>query len=363
MVELSAMKHTFSRRDFLKLSALSLTALTFRPTYNFGELLDEENLARVTIESVSVYSQPDEESIIKFQRYRDEIFHIYSEVISDKKPLYNPLWYKVWGGYIHSAHTQRVKANLNPIDQYLTEGIHPAEITVPYTQSYYLKNDVWLPLYRLYFNTTHWVVGLATGPDGGQWYRIKDERFAAFDSQDYFVPAQHVRLIPNTEMAPIAPDVNPNLKYVEISLDQQELTAYQDGVVVMKTKISSGLNYSPVGEVPYNTPTGTFYVQNKMFSKHMGYPDMTDSLETYLLPGVPWVSFFEPQNGWKVFPELDGGYAFHGAYWHTNFGTPMSHGCINMRTEEAKWLFRWLTPVYKDAQMSTIGLGTQVTIY
>jgi hypothetical protein len=357
------MKQRFSRRDFLKLSAVSLGALAFRPIYNYGELLDDENLARVAIDSVSVYSQPDEESTIKFQRYRDEVFHIYEEVTSDKKPLFNHLWYKVWGGYINSAHTQRVKASLNPINEYLSEGLHAAEITVPYSQSYYKSYDGWKAIYRLYFQTNHWVVGLEEGPDGLPWYRIKDEMFKNFDSQDYFVPAQHVRLIPDAEMTPIAQSINSGSKYVEVSLDQQELTAYQDNNVVMKTKISSGLNYQPYGAVAYNTPTGTFYVQNKMFSKHMGYPTMTDDLEEYILPGVPWVSFFEPEGGWKVFPELDGGYAFHGAYWHTNFGFPMSHGCINMRTSEAKWLYRWLTPVSTNNEMSTIGFGTRVVIY
>jgi lipoprotein-anchoring transpeptidase ErfK/SrfK len=357
------MKQTLSRRDFLKLSALSVSSLAFRPTYNFGELMEDENLARVAIDSVSVYSAPDEKSTIKFQRYRDEVFHIYREVESDKEPLFNPLWYKVWGGYIHSAYTQRVKASLNPIVENFNDDIKAAEITVPYSQSYYKRNDAWVPIYRLYYGTNHWVTGLSEGPDGGPWYRIKDERFATFDSQDYFVPAQHVRLLTDAEMSPISADVNPNIKYVEVSLANQRLTAYEGSKIVMNTTISSGLDYHPVGEVPLNTPTGTFYVQNKMFSKHMGYAIMTDDLEEYILPGVPWVCFFEPQDGWEVFPELDGGYAFHGTYWHTNFGTPMSHGCINLRNEEAKWLFRWLTPVYKNDQMSTIGMGTKVIIY
>lgn len=359
------MKHTFSRRDFLKIGALSLTALAFRPTYNFGELLDEENLARVTIDSVSVHAEPDEESVIKFQRYRDEVFHIYAEVTSDRKPLYNPLWYKVWGGYINSKYTQRVKAILNPINEYLTTGNHPAEITVPYSQSYYLKDGVWTSLYKLYYATNHWVVGLAEGPDGLPWYRIKDEMFAAYDSQDYFVPAQHVRLIPDSEMTPISADVNINTKYVEVSIANQRLTAYEGSKVVMDTKISSGLNYQPIGETSWNTPTGTFFVQNKMFSKHMGDPQLTDnSLEdVYILPGVPWVSFFQPQDGWGSYPEPKDGVAFHGTYWHDNFGSQMSHGCINMKTDEAKWLFRWLTPRYQTGQMSTIGMGTQVIVY
>lgn len=347
------MSNQFSRRDFLKLGALSLAGLAFRPTYNFGELLDGENLARVTVESVSVYSQPDEESAIKFQRYRDEIFHIYSEVISDKKPTYNPLWYKVWGGYIHSAHTQRVQAKLNPVAENLSEGLHAAEITVPYSLSYLNRRQgEWTPLYRLYYSTNHWVTQVVEGPDGEPWYRIKDEMLM-IDSLDYYVPASHVRLVPDDEMTPISPEVPLGQKKVEVSLDQQELTAYENSRVVLKTKISSGLNYQPPGEISWLTPTGTFFVQNKMFSKHMGGGELSTDLEAYILPGVSWVSFFEPVNG----------VAFHGTYWHHNFGVPMSHGCVNMKTEEAKWLFRWLTPAAESDKMSNIGYGTQVTVY
>ena len=49
----------------------------------------------------------------------------------------------------------------------------------------------------------------------------------------------------------------------------------------------------------------------------------------YNLPNVPWTMYFH------------GGYAIHGTYWHNNFGRPMSHGCVNMKTPEAKILFQW----------------------
>ena len=65
----------------------------------------------------------------------------------------------------------------------------------------------------------------------------------------------------------------------------------------------------------------------------MGNGNLFAGAEDYELPGVPWTSFF-----------TNAGHAFHGTYWHDNFGTPMSHGCINMRTSEAKWLFRWSQP-------------------
>ena len=343
----------FTRRDFLRLSTLGLASLAFRPTYNFGELAENDNLARVGTTSVSVYSQPDDESQIKFQRYRDEIINIYYEVISDKSPQYNPLWYRVWGGYIHCAHLQRVHVKLNPVPEKLSEGLHLVEITVPYALSY-LQRKVgeWTPLYRLYFGTVHWAVGMVEGPDGEPWYRIVDELIQN-ENLHYYIPAKHARLIPAEETSPISPDVNPDKKYIEVSLSAQELTAYEEGRVVLKTKISSGLDYQPLNEIPWNTPTGRFHVQTKMPSKHMGGAELTDDLEAYVLPGVPWVSFFEPENG----------IAFHGTYWHQNYGMPMSHGCINMKTEEARWLYRWVTPVGEMNKITTIGYGTQVHVF
>lgn len=85
----------------------------------------------------------------------------------------------------------------------------------------------------------------------------------------------------------------------------------------------------------------------------MGDGVFTDDIEAYELPGVPWASFFEPENG----------VAFHGTYWHQNHGVPMSHGCINMKTEEALWLFRWVTPAADLSKIYTVGYGTQVLIY
>jgi hypothetical protein len=349
------MSLNINRRDFLKLGALSLFSLAFKPVYNFGELMDGEDLARVTIDSISVYSEPDEDSTIKFQHYRDEVFHIYNEVMSDKKPYTNPLWYKVWGGYINSTYTQRVQAHLNPVVETLTAPINAAEITVPFTQSYLQRQkDNWTSLYRLYYSTTHWVTQVVEGPDGTPWYRIKDEMLL-MDSLDYYVPAQHVRLIPAEELTPLSADVSPDKKKVEVSIEKQQLTAYEDSRVVLQTKISSGLDNNPVGEITWNTPTGTFYIENKMISRHMGDWTLSTDPDVYTLPGVPWTSFFIFQ------PDL--GVAFHGTYWHHNFGNRMSHGCINMVNEEAKWLFRWLTPAVDATKMNSEGMGTQVVVY
>jgi lipoprotein-anchoring transpeptidase ErfK/SrfK len=38
------------------------------------------------------------------------------------------------------------------------------------------------------------------------------------------------------------------------------------------------------------------------------------------------------------------GHAIHGTYWHNNFGSVMSHGCINLPLDVAAWLYDW-TPM------------------
>ena len=84
----------------------------------------------------------------------------------------------------------------------------------------------------------------------------------------------------------------------------------------------------------------------------MGQGRLTDNLADNTLLGVPWTAFFHVT-----------GVAFHGTYWHDNFGSPMSHGCINMRNEEAKWLFRWTSPVNEPNSWEVRArLGTAVEV-
>ncbi len=58
----------------------------------------------------------------------------------------------------------------------------------------------------------------------------------------------------------------------------------------------------------------------------------------------------------------EAGYAFHGTYWHDNLGTPMSRGCVNMRIEDAKWLFRWVRPIHELNRIYSPSDGSLVLI-
>ena len=112
-------------------------------------------------------------------------------------------------------------------------------------------------------------------------------------------------------------------KEIVISISQQAMWAYENGVVVTSTYVSTG-----VGDVPETvTPTGYFSVLVKYDIQTM---DGTINDEYYNVPDVPWVMYFD-----------NNGNAIHGAYWHNNFGTPMSHGCVNLPLDVASFLYGW----------------------
>jgi len=339
-----------SRRDFLKLSASTLTGLAFSPFLPGLGIFDDAELVRVATRSVSVFSAPNDQSLIVGQWFRDELVNIYEEVNSGT-PVYNPIWYRVWGGYMHRARLQKVKVLFNEPMTTIPEGTRQlAELTVPYTQAMrYTKTYGWQPNLRLYYGSVHWIDGIDEGPDGQLWYRIFDE-LVGFS---YHVLAIHLRPVPFEEWAPITPEVLLENKRIEVNLTTQFLTAFEYDQIVFQTNISSGIpNGRPRPNViSTKTPNGEFRILEKYPSKHMGNGNLFADIDDYELPGVPWTSFF-----------TESGVAFHGTYWHDNFGTPMSHGCINMRIDEAKWVFRWVRPLYKPDRISTTGHGTQVLI-
>ena len=340
---------SISRRDFLKLGALTLGSLAFSPFLPESSEFEDSNLVRVAIQQVSVYEKPDGDSSIVYQWFRDELVHVYGEVVT-KAPAHNPIWYRVWGGYMHRGRLQRVKILFNPVQTAIPESGQLGEVTVPYTQSYwYTTNDGWQPMYRLYYNTVHWIVGVEEGPDRQPWYKI---RHGWYRDVYYFARAIHLRFVTSQELAPIEPDLKYSQKRIEISLPYQTLTAYQDDQVVLHTQISSGVpRPNTTNEIPTATPTGEFAVVSKRPSAHMGDGVLTSDLGAYELPGVPWNSYFTSL-----------GHAMHGTYWHNNFGTPMSHGCVNMRTDEAKWIYLWTLPSIDAAVEERPGLGTKVII-
>ena len=346
-----------TRRDALKLGTFALLSLSFSdfPLPHDDYEIPKTPIGRITVDLVApIFKEPVFDSeIIRYTR-KDELLNLYYELTPIQGPAYNPLWYRVWGGYIHSAYIQRTRIQFNKPLNTIPHGNQLAEVTVPYTQAYtYSKEKGWEKFYRLYYQTTHWITDIIEGPDNHSWYELTSE----IDKHlKYYVPAIHLRPISDQELAPISPELPYEMKSIKVSLSNQMLMAYEGEQIVYQAKISSGL---PGKEVPYGTqtPKGRFHITSKMPSKHMGGIQTTGAPRGYILPGVPWTSFF-------IF---ESGVAFHGTFWHDNFGAPMSHGCINMRNEDAKWLFRWVTPLFKTPVESrqdwdVRGYGTQVII-
>lgn len=113
-------------------------------------------------------------------------------------------------------------------------------------------------------------------------------------------------------------------KWIDVDLSEQRVVAYEGTLPVKAFIVSTGLPGTP-------TVTGTFRIWIKTPIQDMSGGNRAAG-NYYYLKDVKWVQYFYQE------------YAFHGTYWHNNFGQPMSRGCVNMTNEDAKWLFDWASP-------------------
>lgn len=147
-------------------------------------------------------------------------------------------------------------------------------------------------------------------------------KLAIFNNQFLSLPHESTSILGDSISLPSS-----SSKQIHVDLTTQILTAFEDGQKKFEYKISSGT---------WNrTPNGTFTIWAKVRSQKMS--GGSKELGTYYyLPNVPHVLFFYNDKTPKKV-----GYSIHGAYWHNNFGVPMSHGCINMRTTEVGSIYNW----------------------
>lgn len=119
----------------------------------------------------------------------------------------------------------------------------------------------------------------------------------------------------NSPPKPQSPPEGNGVRWIEVNLSEQRVYAWEGDVLMNSFLVSTGTWATP-------TVTGTFSIWHKTPLQAMSGPG-------YYLPNVPFVMYFYKD------------YGFHGTYWHNNFGTPMSHGCVNLTIPDSEWLYNW----------------------
>jgi hypothetical protein len=325
-----------SRRDFLKYGLLATASLAFdwpRVTSN--------NLGRVTAPYLDVRLRPTPESRRLAWLRQDDIVTIERTILGPDSRQ----WHDTGCGYVSTAEIQPVEHRINNVLTEIPSGGIIGEVTVPFTDARRLPEPTSPRLYRLYYSSIYWIRAVAVVSGGEPYYQLFDERLGI----SYFARAADLRTIPESEYAPLNPRVTE--KQLVVNLATQTLTAWEGAAQEFQALISAGRLYKPSDNASARswTPTGQFQVERKRPSRHMGMGEAAGS--AYELFGVPWVSYFH----WQ-------GFAFHGTWWHNDFGRPRSAGCINMRPSDARWVYRWSLPFPEPGKELTVASGTFVKI-
>jgi hypothetical protein len=247
-----------------------------------------------------------------------DIVPLFEEVYAPGPNPRNYTWWRIDGGYIYSAFVQAIAPYRMPeiIPEMPNDFGFWAEVIAPYTVARTEPGGDPIttrrePMYS--YASVYHVVGIQER-QGDIWYEVVDDMRPPVTC---WVLARHLRPIPEEEFSPINP-LEEN-KQLIIVLGEQRVYALEGDEVVFSTLCASGFGQN-------ETPQGWHRVQWKKPSRHMVGPD-------YNLPGVPWNTYFNSE-----------GLAIHGTYWHSDYGLPRSHGCVNVSPEAANWIYRWTTP-------------------
>lgn len=308
-----------SRREFIKLASVAFVGSNVPGIEKFNDLLKPKPSPQLgrTIKSVRYYQEPNLSSKMLGYYITDSVVSIIDEEVAEAKPGQNPLWYRTVDGWLPSAYIQPVKNLSNKPDVDIPPNGMLVEVTVPFTQSWLVGTSTNKRAYRFYYGSTYWVQHAFQSHKGEVWYTILDDRL----EKKYTVYAPHMRRITPNETTAISPGEKG--KVIVVDLKRQKLTAYLKKRQVFQAQLASGY-------FDGETPQGEFRVERKQPSRHMAAGGDVGAFD---LPGVPWVCYIS----WT-------GVSLHGTYWHNNYGNPMSHGCINLSPEDAKWVYRWTDP-------------------
>jgi hypothetical protein len=336
-----------SRREFLKLvSAGSLTFALRDLRLDQAFAATDIKHGRITWSGIPLYDAPSFQAQQIHHFGADKVIEIAGiEENGEPGNPYNSAWYRVDNGYTYSGWIQPVETNYQKPIFTLPEKGQVGEITVPFCDT---KKEPYTYAergYRIYYGSTHWVKKVIVQRDEKSiWYEIYD----SYLKRNYYVSSHDMRLVPNEELSVLSPEVPDEQKRIVVDLSTQLVTAFEGEKLVFSQRCASGVRGT-------ETPKGEFRTYHKGPSVHMtNEGDAVENESVYSLPGVPWCSFF-----------TGAGNAFHGAYWHNDYGRPRSHGCVNLPSEAAKFLYRWTKPnIPADTNYLHLpGEGTMVQVF
>jgi lipoprotein-anchoring transpeptidase ErfK/SrfK len=338
-----------SRREFLQLAALGTAGLAFRRDGSrissglssgrvYQQIPQGERLGRI-LATAEVKVKPDADANTIGTLYEDNLVVWLREVTGVNLNREVQRWVETPDGYIWSPRLQPVRNQPNKVlDELPQTSKGPgmwAEVTVPYVDIT-LENpparSPWLKanpeFQRLYYSQIVWIDQIRKRAGQATLYRV-NELYGSYGDR-FWADAEGFRPLPQEEIAPITPDIED--KKIAVDTTYQVLSCYERNSEVYYCRVSTGAKFNDVGERvdKWATPPGTHHTWRKLVSLHMAGGTASAG---YDLPGIAWTVLF-----------ASGGVAIHSTFWHNNYGVPMSHGCVNARPDDAKWIFRWTSP-------------------
>lgn len=330
-----SLSRLISRRNVLKMAGASAAALAVLPhthqTHLFANGLEfnldktpvpgepPTPLGRVADWQVQIRTEPKKGAELVRNAKRDELLFLEEQVEGEAVMAHNKIWYKLEDGFVYSSFVQPVLQQLNTPEPEKAGESFWGEVTMPFADARVSPDVNARRSARLYYTSVYRVTEAQQGSDGAWWYRLTDG--VVFNPNGPFIPATHLRRFDPSELTPIHPEVEN--KRIEVDVTKQMLTAYEGDTPVMTSRTATGYG-------SFQTPKGTFKIIRKRVSSRMIGGSGSDA---YDLPGVPFPSYFTVSA-----------VAFHGAYWHNDFGRRRSHGCVNTPAEVARWIWRWTMP-------------------
>jgi len=323
----------FTRRQFLKAAggALALAPIAVPriiSARSLGSAADALLLADATPRrplgrpiwgGVPIRKEATTRSVIVARTVRNQTINLLAQ--KEGTGTYNKIWYQTDKGWVHSGYIQPVDNKPQTAADAIPQTGAWGELSVPASAARASAAPKAYARYWMYYGCTFKVLALVSGADGKNWYRISDGNIGPI----MYLPAEHVRVIDPAEFAPLSPDVPAADKRIEVNLRTQVVTAFEADKAVFAARCASGV-------APHGTSRGNFRILLKLPGQRMTGGTAGDA-DFYDLPGISWVSYFTGT-----------GIAFHGCYWHNDWGAPHSHGCVNLDSDDAKWIYRWTMP-------------------